>query len=173
MNPVKEVVVTDLLERLNKSPFLFVVDYASTTVPEFNEARKRLREVGAKMTVAKNTFVRLAAKRVGLPEGVARALLGQTAIVTGAEDAASAAKVLKTYTKESKKLALRGGVVDGNFVDEAGANALADLPSKGQLRAQLLGLLLAPASQLVRTLNEPASALARVLQAKVDQGKAA
>src|SRR5262245_47309585 len=122
MNPVKEVVITDLVERLHKSPFLLVVDYASTTVPEFNEARKRLREVGAKMTVAKNTFVRLAAKKIGLPDDVARSLLGQTAIVTGADDAASAAKVLKTYTKESKKLALRGGVVDGNFVDEATAN---------------------------------------------------
>jgi large subunit ribosomal protein L10 len=173
MNPVKEVVVTDLVERLNKSPFLLVVDYASTTVTEFSEARKRLREVGAKMTVAKNTFVRLAAKQLGLPDDVARSLLGQTAIVTGAEDAAGAAKVLKTYNKESKKLALRGGVVDGNFVDEAAANALADLPSKGQLRSQLLGLLLAPAGRLVRTLNEPGAALARILQAKIDQGKAA
>jgi large subunit ribosomal protein L10 len=173
MNPLKEVVVTELVERLNKSPFLLVVDYASTTVSEFSEARKRLREVGAKMTVAKNTFVRLAAKQLGLPDDVARSLLGQTAIVTGAEDAAGAAKVLKTYTKESKKLALRGGVVDGNFVDEAAANALADLPSKGQLRSQLLGLLLAPASRLVRTLNEPGAALARILQAKIDQDKAA
>jgi len=174
MNPVKEIVINDLSERLNKSPFLLVVDYTQTTVTQFTEARKRLREVGAKMTVAKNSFVRLAAKRAGLSEDIVKSLLGQSAIVTGAEDAAAAAaKVLKTYQKESKRLAFRGGLVDGNFIDEAGASALADLPSKPQLQAQLLGVLLAPASKLVRTLNEPAASLARVLQAHADADKAA
>jgi large subunit ribosomal protein L10 len=173
MNPVKEIAINDLFERLNKSPFLLVVDYTKTTVPQFNEARKRLREVGAKMTVAKNSFVRLAAKRAGLSEDIVKSLLGQSAIVTGAEDVAAAAKVLKTYQKESKRLAFRGGLVDGNFVDEAAANVLADLPSKQQLQAQLLGVLLAPASKLVRTLNEPAASLARVLQAHADSTKAA
>ena len=117
MNPVKDIVVSDLLGRLQQSPFLFVVDYQKTTVPEFNEVRKRLREVGAKLTVTKNSFVRIAAKNAGLPEGIATQLLGQTAIVTGAEDVAATAKVLKTFSKESKKLPLKGGIVDGNFID--------------------------------------------------------
>jgi len=173
MNTIKEIAINDLSERLNQSPFLLVVDYAQTTVPQFNEARKRLREVGAKMTVAKNSFVRLAAQRAGLSEDIVKALLGQSAIVTGAEDVAAAAKVLKTYQKESKRLAFRGGLVDGNFIDEAAANVLADLPSKPQLQAQLLGVLLAPASKLVRTLNEPAASLARVLQAHADADQAA
>ena len=166
MNPVKEIVINELYVRLNKSPFLLVVDYNKTTVSQFNEARKRLRAVGAKMTVAKNSFVRLAAKQAGLSEEIVKSLLGQSAIVTGAEDAA--AKVLKTFNKESKRLAFRGGLVDGNFVDEAAANVLADLPSKPQLQAQLLGVLLAPGTKLVRTLNEPAASLARVLQAHAD-----
>lgn len=173
MNPVKEVVVNELSERLSRSPFLFVVDYTATTVPEFNEVRKRLREVGAKLTVAKNTFVRIAAKQAGLSEDIAKTLLGQTAIVTGEEDVAAAAKVLKTFNKESKKLPFRGGIVDGNYVDEAAANALAELPSKPQLQAQLLGVLQAPATKLVRTLNEPAASLARVLQALADKNKSA
>ena len=172
MNPVKDIVVSDLLGRLQQSPFLFVVDYQKTTVPEFNEVRKRLREVGAKLTVTKNSFVRIAAKNAGLPEGIATQLLGQTAIVTGAEDVAATAKVLKTFSKESKKLPLKGGIVDGNFIDEATVNALADLPSKPQLQAQLLGVLLAPASKLVRTLNEPAASLARVLKALADKNAA-
>jgi large subunit ribosomal protein L10 len=173
MNPVKEIAINDLHERLNKSPFLLVVDYTKTTVPQFNEARKRLREVGATMTVAKNSFVRLAAKRAGLSEDIVQSLLGQSAIVTGAEDVAAAAKVLKNYQKESKRLAFRGGLVDGNFVDEAATNVLADLPTKPQLQAQFLALLLTPATQLVRTLNEPAASLARVLQAHADADKAA
>lgn len=173
MNPVKEVILTELQERLKKSPFLLVVDYTKTTVPEFNEVRRRLREVGARMTVTKNTFVRLAAREAGFSEEVAQALLGQTAIVTGNEDVAAAAKVLKQFGTETKKLPMRGGIVDGNFVDQAKTLALADLPSKPQLQAQLLGVLLAPATKLVRTLNEPAAALARVLQAHADKEQAA
>ena len=88
MNPVKEIVINELHARLNTSPFLLVVDYNKTTVSQFNEARKRLREVGAKMTVAKNSFVRLAAKQAGLSEEIVKSLLGQRAIVTGAEDVA-------------------------------------------------------------------------------------
>ncbi len=173
MNPVKEVVVNELSERLTQSPFLFVVDYTKTTVSEFNEVRKRLREVGAKLTVAKNTFVRIAARNAGLSEEIAKNLLGQSAIVTGEEDVAAAAKVLKTFNKESKKLPLRGGIVDGNYIDETTANVLADLPTKPQLQAQLLGVLLAPATKFVRTLNEPAASLARVLQALADKDKPA
>ncbi|MGI8605052.1 MAG: 50S ribosomal protein L10 [Verrucomicrobiales bacterium] len=169
MNPVKEIVINELHERLNRAPYLFVVDYTKTTVPEFSEVRKRLKGVGAKLTVAKNSFVRIAAKRAGMPEHIAKSLLGQTAIVTGSEEAAATAKILKQFGTESKKLALRGGVVDGSYMDEAGAKALADLPPKLQLQSQLLGVLLAPASRLVRTLNEPAASLARVLKAHSDK----
>jgi large subunit ribosomal protein L10 len=173
MNPVKEVIVSDLHERLKGSPYILVVDYKKTTVPEFSEARKRLREVGARLTVARNSFIRLAASRAGIPDDLAKTLLGQNAFVTGGSDAATAAKVLRQFSNESKKLELKGGVVDGSFIDDAGARRLADLPSKAQLQAQLLGVLLAPATRLVRTLNEPAAALARVLQAKADASKAA
>jgi large subunit ribosomal protein L10 len=158
MNPVKEVIVEDLFARLQKSPFFFVVDYSKTTVPEFNEVRGKLRQIGAKLTVAKNSYVRIAANKVGMPEDVTKGLLGQTAIVTGAEDMAGAAKILKEFNTTSKKLSTKGGVVDGAFVDEAWIKRIADLPSRPQLLAILLG-----------TLNAPASALARVLQAKVDK----
>ena len=172
MNPIKKVVIDQATERLKQSPFLFVVDYAGTTVIQFNEARKRLAEVGAKLTVTKNSFVRLAAKEAGLPDGLAQGLLGQTAIVTGSEDAPGAAKVLKTFNTESKKLAPKIGVFDGNVLSEAGIKQLADLPSKDQLRGMLLGVLLAPGTKLVRTLNEPAASLARVLQALADKNAA-
>jgi large subunit ribosomal protein L10 len=173
MNPVKEIIVSDLHVRLKNAPYLLVVDYQKTTVSEFGEARKRLRDVGARLTVARNSFVRIAASRAGIPDALAKTLLGQNAIVTGGNDVAAAAKVLRQFSTESKKLELKGGVVDGAFIDDATARHLADLPTKPQLQAQLLGVLLAPASRLVRTLNEPAAALARVLQAKADSSKAA
>jgi large subunit ribosomal protein L10 len=158
MNPVKQVLVKDLNERLKSSPFLIVVDYTKTTVPEFNTVRKRLAEIGATLFVAKNTQVRIAAKEAGLSEDIAKSLLGQTAIVTGAEDVAAAAKILKTFATEAKKLPMKGGIVDGNFVDDNVLGQLASIPTKPQLQSMLL-----------RTFKEPAASLARVLQAFVDK----
>ena len=75
MNPVKEIVLTELQGRLKQSPFLIVVDYTGMTVLQFNDVRKRLRDVGAKLTVTKNTHVRIASGKAGLPEGIAKGLL--------------------------------------------------------------------------------------------------
>ncbi len=90
-------------------------------------------------------------------------------VVTGAQDVCAAAKVVKNFSDEFKKPEIKGGVLDGALLDAAGIKALADLPSREVLLAQLLGVLQAPASKLVRTLNEPAASLARVLQAKADK----
>ena len=98
-------------------------------------------------------------------------LRGQNAIVVGDKDVAAAAKVLKTFTAEFKKPAVETGVVDRMVVATEQIDAIADLPSREVLLAKLLGTLQCHRRrQLVRVLNEPASALARVLQAKVDQG---
>lgn len=167
MNPAKEIVVEDLQAKLNASPFLFVADYTGLKVTQFAELRNRLWTAGARCHVVKNTFLRRAAKNVGLPE--LAELKGQTAIIVGDKDVAAAAKVLKNFTAEFKKPEVKTGVVDRIVVSTAQIAAIADLPSREVLLATLLGTLNAPASQLVRVLNEPASALARVLQAKADK----
>lgn len=170
MRPEKTIIVEDLHQKLNATPFLFVADYTGLTVDKFGELRNRLAGVGARCHVVKNTFLKRAAKDAGYPE--LGTLRGQTAIVVGDKDVASAAKVLKTFASEFKKPVLRTGVVDRIVVSSDQINAIADLPSRDVLLATLLGTLLAPASQLVRVLNEPASALARVLKAKADLGGA-
>lgn len=167
MNPAKEIVVEDLQAKLNASPFLFVADYTGLKVSQFAELRNRLWNAGARCHVVKNTFLRRAAKNVGLPE--LAELKGQTAIIVGDKDVAAAAKVLKNFTAEFKKPEVKTGVVDRIVVSTAQIAAIADLPSREVLLATLLGTLNAPASQLVRVLNEPASALARVLKAKADK----
>ena len=171
MHPAKATVVTDLNEKLNASPFLFIADYTGLNVIQFSDLRTRLHNAGARVLVVKNSFLRLAAKEAGLPE--LGELRGQTAVVLGDKDVAAAAKVVKTFTTETKKLALKAGVVDKLVVSVDQINAIADLPSREVLLGKLLGTLLAPASSLVRLLNEPASQLARVLQAKVDAAPAA
>ena len=168
MHPAKASVVTDLNKRLNDSPFIFIADYTGLNVIQFSELRARLDKAGARCSVVKNSYLRLAAKGAGLPD--LGELRGQTAIIVGDKDVAAAAKVLKNFTSEFKKPTVRTGVVDRLIVSSEQIQAIADLPSRDVLLSQLLGVLSAPASKLVRLLNEPASQLARVLQAKADQG---
>ena len=170
MKAEKTLLIEDLLRKVNASPFLFVTDYTGLTVDKFAELRKRLRACGAEIHVHKNNLVKKAAERAGLPEQLADVLVGQTAVVTGAQDVCAAAKVMKNFADEFKKPEMKGGVLDGAMLTVSGIQALADLPSREVLLAQLLGVLQAPASKLVRTLNEPAASLARVLQAKADKG---
>ena len=169
MNAEKTLLIEDILKRVNASPFLFVVDYTGLTVPRWDELRKRLRATGSEIHVFKNNLVRKAAEKAGYPEKIGDALVGQTAVVTGDQDVCAAAKVMKNFTKEFEKPVLKAGVLDGALLSADGINSLADLPSKDVLRATLLGVLQAPASQLVRLLNEPAASLARVLKAKSEQ----
>ncbi len=165
MNPDKKIIIDELLERVNASPFVLVVEYTGMTVPQFSELRTRLSAAGAECHVAKNTYMKKAFAEAGLPD-TGDALVGQTAFVTGESDVAAAAKVLKSFEKEFQKPAIKLGVLDGDILDEAQVKAIADLPSREVLLATLLATINAPASQLVRTINEPASSLARVIQAK-------
>jgi large subunit ribosomal protein L10 len=169
MRPEKATIVSDLKERLNSSPFLLVADYTGLKVDQFAELRNRLHEVGAKCSVIKNTMLKRAAAELELPD-LSASLAGQTAIVTGEQDICAVAKVLKTFAAEFKKPSVKAGILDNALIDAAQIQALADLPPLPVLQAQLLGLLISPASKLVRTLNEPGASLARVLKAKVDAG---
>ncbi len=170
MKAEKQIIIDDILERLNASPFMLVADYTGMTVPQFAELRNRLRAAGAEFHVAKNSFVKRAAEAAELPEGIGEALSGQTAVVVGQEDVCAAAKVLKGFKKEFNKAEVKSGTLDGELLDAAQIEALADLPSKEILQAQFLGVLNMPAQQLVTVLNEPAASLARVIKAKADQG---
>jgi len=173
MRPEKANIVSDLSDKLNRSPFLLVTDYQRMKVDQFGELRNRLAPTGAVVHVVKNSFLKRAMTASGLPD-VADKLSGQTAVVTGENDVAPVAKVLKAFAAEFKIAALKIGVVDKNVLSTAEVESLADLPSRPVLQAQLLGVLLAPATKLVRILNEPASALARLLNAKAEkEGKPA
>lgn len=165
MNPDKKVIIDELLDRVNSSPFVLVVDYTGMTVPQFSEFRNRLSGAGAECHVAKNTYMRKALTEAGLPDPGDQ-LTGQTAFVTGEKDVASVAKVLKNFEKEFKKPGIKVGLLDGEIIDEDQIKAIAELPTREVLLAQLLGVINAPATKLVRTLNEPAASLARVIKAK-------
>ena len=120
--------------------------------------------------MVKNTFLKRAADEAGLAAlGASDALKGQSAIVVGEKDVCAAAKVLKVFKSEFQKPGLKLGVLDKALLSAGEVEALAELPAKEVLQAQLLGVLLAPLTKLVRTLNEPGASLARVLQALADK----
>ena len=168
MRPEKANIVEDLSEKLNASPFLLVTDYQRLKVDQFGELRNRLAPTGAEVHVVKNSFLKRAMTASGMPD-LGEQLTGQTAIVTGNSDVAPVAKILKTFAAEFKIAALKVGVVDKAVLSTAEVESLADLPSRDVLLSQLLGVLLAPATKLVRTLNEPAASLARLLKAKAEK----
>jgi large subunit ribosomal protein L10 len=118
--------------------------------------------------VVKNNYLKRAMTESGFPDMGDR-LVGQTAVVTGEADVAPVAKIFKSFTAEFKIAALRIGFVNRAVLSTAELEALAELPTREVLQAQLLGLLLSPATRLIRLLNEPASALARVLKAKSEK----
>lgn len=171
MRPEKTLIVADVREKLKSSPYLLVVDYTGMKVPHFEELRTRLAGAGARISVVRNTFLKIAAKDLAMPE-LDSAMTGQTAMVTGEADICAAAKILKAFAAEFQKPVVRAGVLDNSPLAAAQVAELADLPSKEVLQAKLLGLLQTPASQLVRLLNEPAASLARVLKAKGDAAAA-
>ncbi|MHB1306078.1 MAG: 50S ribosomal protein L10 [Limisphaerales bacterium] len=169
MRAEKLLLTKEYIARLNGSPFFLVVDYKGLTVGQFSELRSRLRKVGAEVHVVKNSILRVAAKEAGLAD-LTGVLVGQLATVTGQQDVAAAAKVLKTFRAEFEKPKMQFGYLGDQRLESDQLTALAELPSLEVLRGNLLGILQAPAGKLVRLLNTPASQLARVLGAKVEVG---
>ena len=140
MRPEKANIVSDLSDKLNRSPFLLVTDYQRMKVDQFGELRNRLAPAGAEVRVVKNSFLKRAMANSGMPD-VTDKLSGQTAIVMGENDVAPVAKILKLFAAEFKIAALKVGVVDKEVMSTSDVEALAELPSREILLSQLLGLV--------------------------------
>jgi len=168
MRPEKQSLTKEYLARLNASPFFIVVNYKGLKVGQLTELRKRLNKAGAEIHVVKNSVFHIAAKEAGVGD-LNGTLGGQLAVVTGQRDISTAAKVVKTFGTELDRLKVHFGYLNNQRLEQPEIMMLADLPSMEVLRAKLLGLFSAPASQLVRLLHTPAGQMARVLQARADK----
>jgi large subunit ribosomal protein L10 len=134
------------------------------TVAQMTDFRKRMKEAGGSVKVAKNKLARLAVKDTDI-EAISDLLTGQTCVAYS-DDPVSAARISVKYSKENDKLVILGGAMGTTRLDSSGVLALAALPSLDELRGMLIGLLQAPASKIARVLNEPGAMLARVVAAK-------
>ena len=134
---LKSQVVSEIVEKLEKSSSAIVVDYKGLTVEEVTELRKKMREAGVEYKVYKNTLVRKAANEL---------LVGTNAIAFGYEDPVAPARILKEFMDSHPKMQLKMGVVEGEFYNESQIVEFANIPSREVLLAKLLGSLKAPMS---------------------------
>ncbi len=163
----KRQLVTTLNEQWKGTGVIVVAHYKGMTVAQMTDFRKRVKEAGGAVKVAKNKLAKLALKETEV-ETISDLLTGQTCVAYS-DDPVSAARVSVKYAKENAKLVILGGAMGKTRLDSKGVSALADMPSLDELRGKLVGLLQAPASKIARILNEPAGMLARVVAAKGSQ----
>jgi large subunit ribosomal protein L10 len=161
----KQQLIDELHKELESSPHAVLVEFKGLSVPAATEFRKRMRASGSQYRVVKNSLALRAAKGTAL-ERLESKLEGTTGIAYTGEDPVALAKVVMDFAKDHPALAVKAGVVSGSQVlDAAGVKALSTMPGLPELRARLLGLLQAPATQLVRLLGTPGTQLARVMKA--------
>jgi len=150
---------------------IVVAKNAGLVAAQSADFRRRLKAAGGSVKVAKNKLAALALD--GTDAAGIKPLLKGPTVLAYSKDPIAAAKAAVAYAKDNDKLVILGGAMGKTVLDANGVKALAALPSLDELRAQLLGVIKAPAGKLARTINEPGSALARLLKAKVDKGEAA
>lgn len=153
----KQAIVEQLKERFQNAQAGVLADYRGLTVEQDTALRVKLREAGVEYTVVKNNLTRFAAKGVGLDE-LDEILHGPTAIATSATDVVAPAKVLVDFAKDNEALEIKGGFIDGKVISIDEVKTYASIPSKEVLISKMLG-----------SLQSPISALARTLQAIVDE----
>ena len=166
----KEALVTVLHEVFNNAGVVVVTHYSGLTVAQMTDYRNRMRAAGGSVKVAKNRLAKIALKDADIGD-IADLLTGPTCLAYS-DDPIAAAKIAVEYSKSNDKLVILGGAMGSSVLDANGVKALAALPSLDELRGTLVGLIQAPATKIVRTINEPGGQLARVLQAKANQDAA-
>ena len=159
-------------EWIKKSQAVILVEYTGVTMKNMDDIRAKIREVDGEFHVLKNTLARRAFADNGMnfPQEY---LLNSTAVSFAFSDPASTAKALSDATKGNEFVKVKGGFMDGQVLDAAQVKALASMPPLPVVRAQLLGVLQAPAGKLVRTIAEPARGLAAVVKAFTEKAPAA
>ncbi len=167
----KKVLVAELKESLSESQLAVVFDYKGLTVAEITDLRKRLLPTGATCKVAKNTLMRIAVNGDATWEPMTSLLKESSAVVLIKEDIGGALKAYQDFQKASKKTELRGGVMDGRALSQADVKAIADLPSKEQLIAQIAGAINGVATKLAVGIDQVPTSLARAIQAIADKDK--
>ena len=169
MRQEKPIIVNEIQKTLDNSSFFFLVSYMGLTVKAQEELKGQLRDKDAYMQVQKNQLIKKAAIGKDYAEVADAELVGSTAIVFGSGEPADSAKIIRTFAKTNEEVSFKLAFVDGQVLDAKSAVLVADMPTKDQARAMLLGLLNQVPTSLVRVLNEKVATIAYVLNAVIEK----
>lgn len=150
---VKAEQVKEIAAKIQKASSVVMFDYRGLTVAEVTELRNQMRAAGVEYAVLKNHIVARASEACGIAE-TEFMLKGPSAFAFSYEDAATPAKILKTFIKKVKKCELKGGIIEGAVMLANQVDAIADLPSREVLIARLLGSMMSPISGLAIVLDQ-------------------
>ena len=154
--------------KVEKAQVAIITEYKGYSVEEITNLRRALQKEGGDYMVTKNTLAKVAIKGTSY-EAMADLMKGPIAIAFGFDDQVSPAKVVSKFIKDSKKGEILGAVLDGNLLSAAEAKALANLPSKEELYAKMLGSINSPATGITLGINGVMAALTRAVAAVRDQ----
>jgi len=163
-----------LKQALESAKSAVFVDYKGMDVSMVSDFRAQISEAGGKMTVAKNTLIKIAARDAGYPEEALtdEVLAGQTAVIFGNEDAVSPIQILGKFSEERELPQIRAGVVENVFQNKEGIIKISKLPTKEELQAKVVGGLISPLYGLVGTLNGNLQSLVMTLNSIKEQKSA-
>jgi large subunit ribosomal protein L10 len=160
----KEATVTELIEKLGQAKGVVLTNYHGISVNKINELRSQLRKSGVELKVVKNTLAKRAADQLGIAE-LHQYLEGPTALAISVTDPVAPAKSVSEFAKANKALEIKAGLVEGKVISMDGVQALADLPSREVLIAQVVGTMAAPLSGFLSVLQGPIRKLGYALEA--------
>jgi large subunit ribosomal protein L10 len=164
----KKEVVAELADVAAKAHSLVAAEYAGITVGQLTEMRKKARQTGVYLKVAKNTLVERAVEGTEYA-CVQGSLTGPLLYAFSQEDPGAAGRLVKEFAKGNQKLVARLVAIGGQMYPASHVERLADLPTRDQALSMLMGVMQAPITRLVRTLAEPAAMVARAVAAVRDQ----
>jgi large subunit ribosomal protein L10 len=164
----KTAVIEEIAVEIKASGAVFAVDYRGITVAQAAELRGKLREVDASLRVVKNTLTERAADHAGAGE-LKPLLVGPTALTFVRGDAATAAKAVSDFARVTSLLPFKGGIMDGQALAAEQVSAIAKLPARDILHAQLVNIVASPLTGLVTSLSNLISGLARQLAQVVEK----
>lgn len=148
----KKQQVEEIKSKISSAKSVVLIDYMGLTVAQDTAFRKELRENGVDYAVLKNRLVKIAFNELGYSQ-FDEALNGPTAVAFSSTDAVAPAKYIVKNIKAFNKMKTKCGMVEGQFMDEAGLKQIADIPSREVLLAKMLGSMQSPISKLARCLS--------------------
>ncbi len=171
-NAQNQEMLANIKADLEASGAVWVVDYRGLTVKEIQQLRRNIREADGQMKVYKNTIMHLALSQEELPT-LDDLLAGPSAFVFAGEDVAASAKAVKEFAKQNENLTIKGGLMDGEAISAAEVEAIASLPSREVLMAQIAGAINGVARGLATSINGVPSGIAQAISQVAEQKEAA